>query len=457
MGTSFVQVPPDGAGKKLSTHEYVDVNGDLVHVQVMHISDHANHTNTLAIDDRGSASVRFSEGQPILSGFGALKVSNQRALGVYESTAGSYDDLFSITLENGGTNVYDDVSHGILLGVTGAAGSRCLRMTNRYHYYLPGSANSVVMTISCGDTGKVGNTRRWGAFDEQDGMFFALIDTTPAVVIRSSTSGSIVENVVTQANWNKDKLNGTGGSGITLDVTKINVWWLDYQWLGAGRVRFGIYAPDGSRIVCHQFENAGQNALPFTRTGTLPLATENINTAVTGSSSELRESCMAIYTEGTYDDWTYWRSADVNAESVVVGSTETTVVAFRAKALIPTLNHHNTVNIFPETLNIHCDQPFRLNLYKHVETSGGTWGNTGASSLIETSLNTTITPTKPVFKTWFFPAGTHCVDISQFFEVNDEGIIPNSDGTLEPWAFTAKRLGTTNATVTLNMGCKEHW
>lgn len=454
---SFIQLPPDSTGKKLSTHEYTDTNGDLVHVQVQHIADHGDHNNTLAVDRRGAASVRFSEGQPALSGFGALKVSDQRSLGAYESSSGSYDELFSVTLANGGTNVYDDVGHGMLLGVTGAAGSRCLRMTNRYHYYLPGSSNNIVMTMSCGDSGKVGNTRRWGAFDEQDGMFFALIGTSPAVVIRSSTTGSVVENVVLQANWNVDKLDGTGPSSYTLDVTKINVWWFDYQWLGAGRVRFGVYHPDGSRLVCHQFQNAGLNTLPFTRTGTLPLATENVNTGATGSSSELRESCMAIYTEGTYEDWTYWRNSDIDVVAKTVTSAPTDLIAFRARPLVPGLNHHNSINTLPETLNVYCDQPFRLDLYQDVIVTGGTWNVTSADSVLEASTTATISDLPIPFKTWFFGAGAHTVDLSKFFEVNDEGIIVNADGSQETWAFMGKRLGATDSVVTLNMGYKELW
>ena len=454
---AYIRVPPDSTGKKLATHEYVDTNGDSVHAQVQHIADKVDHSHTLAIDGRGAASIRFSEGQPTLSGFSALKVSNQRALGVYESSAGSYDELFSITLAVGGSNTYDDVGHGMLLGVTGASGSRCLRMTNRYHYYLPGSSNSIIMTVACGDTGKTGNTRRWGAFDAQDGLFFALINQTIAVVMRSSTTGSIVETVANQANWSHDKLDGTGDTGIDLDITKINVWWIDYQWLGAGRVRFGIYAPDGGRIVCHQFENAGLNTLPFMRTGSLPLATENINTAATGSSSELRETCLAIYTEGTYEDWTFWRNSDIDAVGVTVTDTPTSIIAVRAKSLVPGLNHHNSVNVLPETLNIYCDQPFRLELTENVTATGGTWGVTSAESILEASTNTVVSGLGVPFKTWFFAAGTHSIDLSSYFERNDEGIIANADGTVIPWAFIGTRLGATNSVVTLNMGYRELW
>lgn len=452
---AYVQVPPDGAGKKIYSKTQT-VNSNVVEAQVMHLADGASPAQLLAIDNRGAASVRFAEGQPTLTGFGSLNVSNKRVLGVYESSAGSYDDLFSIQTTTGGSSIYDDVGHGMRLVVDGSNGASVKRTTNRYHYYLPGSANQYIGTIACGDSGKTGNTRRWGAFDDQDGVFFELENTTMNVVIRSSTTGTIVDTKVSRANWNSDKLDGTGLSGFNMDITNINLYWIDYQWLGAGRVRFGVYAPDGSRLVCHIFENAGAFALPYMRTGTLPIRTENINTQATGSTSQLRETCQAMYTEGTYEDYTFWRSADVNATAVAT-STTTPVVAIRSVSTPPGLNHHNSIIAYPETLNIYTDQPVSIDLVQGITATGGTWNVTSGDTSIEASTDTTMSDIGTPFKTWFFGAGAHSICLDSFFELNDEGIHLNADGTKEVWAFTAKRLGGTNANVVLNLGYKELW
>lgn len=451
---SYVQVPPDSTGKKLHTQQHA-VNGSDVQVQVMHIADKNASANILAIDPRGAAAVRFSEGQPTLSGFGALNVSQPNVLGVYESSSGSYDDLYSIELASGGASTYDDIGHGMLLTTTGVNGSSVKRTTNRYHYYLPGSSNNLAMTIACGDTGKVGNLRRWGAFDDQDGVYFELYETTLNVVIRSSTTGSVVNTKVPQSSWNMDKLDGTGVSGVTIDVTKINIWWLDYQWLGSGRVRFGIFAKDGSRIICHIVENAGQNVVPYMRTGTLPLATENTNFAATGSGSQLRESCLAIYTEGQISDYTFWRHSDANALGVVATGTDTQLFTLRSKVLVPSLNHHNSIIAYPETLNVYSDQPVRIDIWQNVTATGGTWNLLAAEVSIEGSTDTVLTNLVTPFKTLFFPAGVTVVDMSKYFEVNDEGILLGANGVPNNWAFTAKKLGATNATVTVNLGYRE--
>ena len=323
---SFVRVPPDGTGKKLYTQQHT-VGADTVQAQVMHLADRISPDQVLAVDNRGSASVRFAEGQPVMSGFGNLKIAEERALGVYESSLDTYESLFSQFLSGSGALTYNAQESSEVLSVGGLSGASARITTNRYHYYLPATSNIYKMTIACGDAGKAGNVRRWGAFDADDGVFFELQGTTLNVVMRSSTTGSVVETRVAQAAWNADKLNGTGLSGVTLDVTRINVWWLDYQWLGAGRVRFGIFAPSGERVVCHEFRNAGGFALPYMRTGTLPFSVENTNTGAAGAASEIRSVCAGVYVEGNVlNDYTFWRysggviSKNISAATTHLGS-----------------------------------------------------------------------------------------------------------------------------------------
>jgi hypothetical protein len=60
---------------------------------------------------------------------------------------------------------------------------------------------------------------------------------------------------VDQSAWNGDKLDGTGASGLTLDLTKPQILWMDFEWLGVGNVRCGFII-NGQYIVCHTYQNA---------------------------------------------------------------------------------------------------------------------------------------------------------------------------------------------------------
>lgn len=457
---AYVRVPPDGSGKKIYSKTQT-VGSDQVEAQVMHLADPDNPLNVLHVDNQGSASIRFSEGQPTLGGFGQLKVNLERALGVYESSQGSYDDLFSIVTASGGTSTYDDVAHGHLLTTTTTSGSRVWRVTNRYHYYLPGSSNIMLMTIGCGDSGKANNVRRWGAFDSDDGFFFSLEGTTLYAVIRSSTSGSIVETKVPSTSWNVDKLDGTGSSLITIDLSNINIYWIDYQWLGSGRVRFGVYAPDGSRVVCHIFENAGSGSVPYCRTGTLPLATENVNTGITASPTVLRETCLAVYCEGNIQDYTFWRGSDISVSSAVVTGGITPIMFIRSKQDVPSLNHHNSVNNYLENVAVYTDIPLKISLYNDYSVSiitSGSWGGTESDSLLEISTDATAALVGRPMHTWFVNSGATNYDLSKIFELNDEGLLHRVDNEYPVWAITAKPLGGyTSGNVDMDVSYKEFW
>ena len=67
-----------------------------------------------------------------------------------------------------------------------------------------------------------------------------------------------LDNKIIQSNWNVDVFNGTGASGITLDFSKSQIFFIDYEWLGTGRVRCGFFI-DGIPYYCHAIHNSNIN------------------------------------------------------------------------------------------------------------------------------------------------------------------------------------------------------
>ena len=80
-----------------------------------------------------------------------------------------------------------------------------------------------------------------------------------------------------QEDFNLDKLDGTGPSGYTIDLNKMQMLYFDYSWYGAGRVRWGVRATDGSIIFCHQMKNNNVNLEAYMRSGNLPARFEVMN------------------------------------------------------------------------------------------------------------------------------------------------------------------------------------
>jgi len=449
---SFIRVPPDSTGKKIFTKEQT-VGGENLQVQLVHLSDSINPENLIKIDNQGSAYIRFAEGQASLSGFGSLKISNERALGVYESSLDDYNDLFTVQKTGAGELTYYPQESSGVLSVTGSSSDSVKSTTNRYHYYLPGASNLIKMTAAVGDTGKVGNIRRWGYYDDNDGLFFQLSGEELGVVIRSSVTGSVTETTVLQADWNTDKLDGNGVSQYNIDITKVNIWWIEFQWLGAGRVRFGVFGPTGERIICHQFENAGSKTLPYMRTGTLPVRFENLNTSATGSSSELRSVCTAVYVEGTYEDYTFWRFSDINVSDKSV-TTDTDMFALRTVSQVN--GKHNSTIIYPETMEVFATGPVSITIWENTSVADGTWNSLASFGEVNYTGVVTTSPDQN-FKTFFCNTGVTSIDLSKYFELNDDGIMINADGTPRVWAVTSSLLTVASANVSINMNYRELW
>lgn len=454
MTNSYVQVPPDSTGKKLHTLQH-SITGNTVEVQAFHLADPTIPTSLLAVDSRGAAAVRFTEGQPILTAYGSLKAESERTLGVYEASLDSYDALFSIITANGGTSTYDPVKSSTVLATTTASGSSVSRTTNRYHYYLPGTSNLARFSVACGDTGKAGNVRRWGVYDDNDGIFFELSGTTLGVVIRSSTSGSVVNSPVPRVAWT-DKLDGTGISGVTLDLTKVNNFWADYTFSGAGRVRFGIYEPNGNRLIAYTIQVGNVYPFPTIRTGTLPFRLENINTSATGSSSELREVVLSMSTESDPKDYTFWRSADMEVYGVTT-TTDTHLISMKS---LGTINgKHNAVQAYPEVLSIIATGgAVAVTLWQTVDITAPSWVvGTGDSSIQGSTVGTVSLVGARKFATFFVAEGVANIDLTPYFEVNDEGIMCQANGTGEVWSITATKLSGTTVTTGVNLAYRELW
>ena len=75
---------------------------------------------------------------------------------------------------------------------------------------------------------------------------------------------------VPQSAWNLDKCDGTGPSGFNLDVSRMQMFYMDYSWYGSGFIRFGLRGTDGNIIYVHRIVNNNVNFLSYMRSGNLP-------------------------------------------------------------------------------------------------------------------------------------------------------------------------------------------
>jgi len=79
-----------------------------------------------------------------------------------------------------------------------------------------------------------------------------------------------IDTRISQSQWNIDKCDGTGPSGFNLDLSKMQMFYIDYSWYGAGFVRWGFRGPTGDVIYCHKLANNNANNEAYMRSGNLP-------------------------------------------------------------------------------------------------------------------------------------------------------------------------------------------
>jgi hypothetical protein len=185
------------------------------------------------------------------------------------------------------------------LNVDTTSNAEIVRETLKTFSYQPGKSllnlNTFVFSAA-----KTNLRQRVGYFGSQNGMYLELDGTTLSFVERTYTSGSVSETRVSQANWNMDKLDGTGPSLKTLDITKAQIMWMDIEWLGLGTVRMGFII-DGQIIHCHSFHHANRISTTYITTASLPLRYEIKNTGTTSGSSTLKQVCSTVISEGGYE------------------------------------------------------------------------------------------------------------------------------------------------------------
>lgn len=103
--------------------------------------------------------------------------------------------------------------------------------------------------------------------DQQLSISPAYRGEVPAV---QAVATKTIDFRIPQSQWNIDRCDGTGPSGYILDLTKMQMLYLDYSWYGAGFIRWGFRTTDGNIYYCHKLVNNNVNYEAYMRSGNLP-------------------------------------------------------------------------------------------------------------------------------------------------------------------------------------------
>lgn len=239
--------------------------------------------------------------------FGRLRVSNPLTL--FDSSHRYRDNgLWNTATASGGAAVFSANEGLVNLNVNTTSGSEVIRETSKVFSYQPGKSLLVLNTFVMAPA-QSRMRQRVGYFGVDNGIYIELASSTLAFVERSIVTGVVTETKISQlggaygpgdTGWNVDKLDGNGPSGITLDITKAQIFFMDIEWLGEGTVRLG-FVIDGNFILCHRFNHANLIASTYITTASLPLRYEITNESTTANPSTLKQVCSTVISEGGYE------------------------------------------------------------------------------------------------------------------------------------------------------------
>ncbi len=241
-----------------------------------------------------------------------IAIDYQYGLDLYDNVS-TLDNLGSILTTN---------SMVTLQTGTNAAGGSSLQ-TRRQLRYRPGHQGYCFFTAGFLNGGAANSTQWIGLFDTTDGMAVGYSGTSFAVLYRSFS----VDTITTQANFNVDKLDGTGPSGIIIDPTKINIFRLAYGWLGVATLEYQIFRTDCTWHTFHEVLYANTNTRPHISNPVLPMRAQVVNT---GNTNNL-QLATASWNAGILGDFSHvaQRVFSVSNGGKNVATTEIPLVSIR--------------------------------------------------------------------------------------------------------------------------------
>ena len=234
--------------------------------------------------------------RPQFSDNNRLKVAPFQTVFFNTFQYGKETDVWDERVTGVATATHNTASSNVVMEVGSTAGSKVVRQTKQVMRYIPGRPATLAFAVRL-EAPQVGIRRRFGLFNETDGAYFEDDGGTYSYVIRSSATGITTETRVTRENWNGEKFDGNGYTGVTADATKQQMISINYEWYGAGGVTFN-WLMKNETIVSHEFENSNINPLVWCRSPFLPIRCEIENVTGVAGTHYLYQGSNSLIQEG---------------------------------------------------------------------------------------------------------------------------------------------------------------
>lgn len=395
LNADVVDVPGYGAGLQVLTQDLESTIDDIT------IGDKDGHYASVdpllsslqvKVTNVGSEPVitAYAQDSGNTDAFGRLRASMPTTL--FDSkTLHNKSSLFWSQAASSGASVYftDELNDAsVTLSATGS-GQYAIRQTTQRFNYQPGKSQLAIFT---GILNPVTNAiKRYGLFqsltsapfEPNIGLYFETqTDSPTSIAVVQQNDGFLVPSVsARRENWNIDKLDGTGPSGKILNLSAANIFLVDYEWLGVGRVRFGTVI-DGAICYCHANNNAGNVQGAYIRTPNLPVRAE-VRQIGAGTAS-MKIICCSVMSEGGADFTGVTKaidSGDYPGLTIAAGNRRAILGVRLQPTKLDSVNEVINASIIaiPQAASNQASFHYEL-LHNPTLSAGGTWQDVDANS-----------------------------------------------------------------------------
>ncbi len=284
---------------------------------------------------------------------------------------GKETDVWDERIVGVGTATFNANASNIVMQVGSTAGSKVIRQTKNVMRYIPGRGATLAFAIRL-DNPQVGICRRFGLFDDNNGIFFEDNGGTYSYVLRSSVTGIVTETRVYRDEWNGEKFDGNGWTGVTVDPTKQQMISINYEWYGAGIVQFN-WLMKNEAVASHTFENSNTNPGVWCSTPFLPIRVEIENVTGVAGTHYVYQGSNSLIQEGEPEKLGSLESISNPITGTTMASANTfyPIISLRLKS-----NNLGAVMLL-RSLQAATDDNTNVywELIENATNTGGTWVN----------------------------------------------------------------------------------
>ena len=365
---------------------------------------------------------------------GSLEVANRTQLIGLKSAFG-ISALRDRTIVSGSGSVSESGPE-VRLESGATTGSEAIFDSSDRGRYFPGYAGLAAIGLRVDGPQPSGTGRiEWGYLDDSDGVGFGYDSGGLFVFVRRG--GSEVMKTY-QSAWDKNRLDGTGDEGVTLDLSKGYVFQVEFTWFGYGAISWQIVVPDAfgdQRVLrVHSWSPSGAVAV---NEPNLPLRVRVDN----GDSTD----ALSVYVAGRKYEVSgnflpNRRITSVFREGMTLDGTWRPVLSVRAKSGFAPRS------IKLDGLDFISELNFTYEIWIAPNLTGAVWGTPDRTDAAETAIERDLSATARTGGNRAF-AGLGSGGGGAVKTALSNADLPNFDlPTNDPLTVVARRLSTASGT-----------